>query len=84
VVPDQRVTRNRAVGVLGALVIVVGIVVVAVNARRGAVGVRIKNPAVTGAPRPLAPLWGFTHWLALMQIGTIVAMVALVVAVMVG
>ena len=37
-----------------------------------------------GAPRPVAPLWGFTHWLDLLQIGTIVAMVALVVAVVVA
>lgn len=78
------VVRNRAAGALAGLAVLVGLVVVAVNARSGAVGFRIKNPAVTGAPRPFAPLWGFTHWLTLMEIGTIVAMVALIVAVMVG
>ena len=53
---------------------------VAVNARRGAVAERIKNPAVSGAPRPVEPLWGFTHWLGLLQIGTVVTMATLVVA----
>jgi hypothetical protein len=62
-------------GVLAAI----ALAVVAVNARTGAVAARIKNPNVTGAPRPVEPLFGFHHWLALHQIGTIVAMVILVV-----
>ncbi len=48
---------------------------VAHNARRGAVAARIANPAVHGAPRPVAPLFGWTHWLAAEQAGTIMAMV---------
>src|SRR6266700_945953 len=48
-------------------------------ARHGAVAARIANPAVHGAPRPVAPLFGWTHWLALEQIGTIVMMVQVIV-----
>jgi hypothetical protein len=59
-------------------------VAVAVNAKSGAVGSRIKNPTITGAPRPVSPLFGFHHWLGLMQIGTIVAMVLLIVAFVIG
>ncbi len=50
----------------------------AVNARTGAVAQRIRNPKVTGAPRPVAPLWGFDHWLVLHQIGAILMMVTLI------
>jgi Spirocyclase AveC-like len=60
--------------------IVGALIVVAHNARRGAVSPRIKNPAVEGAPRPVPPLFGWTHWLVLEQIGLIVSMVILVVA----
>jgi Spirocyclase AveC-like len=61
------------------VIVVAALAVVAVNARHGAVAARIKNPRVTGAPRPVQPLFGFHHWLALHQIGTIIMMVALVV-----
>ena len=60
-------------------VLLLGLVVVAVNARTGAVAERIRNPKVTGAPRPVAPLWGFDHWLVLHQIGTILMMVTLII-----
>ena len=45
---------------------------------RGAVAERIANPDVTGAPRPVEPLFGFDHWITLHQIGTVVMMVTLV------
>jgi hypothetical protein len=60
------------------------LVVVAVQARQGAVADRIANPEVTGAPRPVEPLWGISNWLTLHQVGTVVMMVALVVAVVVA
>ena len=53
-------------------------VVVAHNARHGAVASRIKNAGVPGAPRPVAPLFGWHHWLALEQIGTIFMIVGFV------
>jgi hypothetical protein len=84
VAPAGNRARNRVAGGIALLAVLVGLVVVAVNARSGAIAARIKNPAVAGAPRPVAPLWGFTHWLDFLQIGTIVAMIALVVAVAIG
>jgi len=56
------------------------VVVVAHNARRGAVASRIKNPAVQGAPRPVEALFGWTHWITFLQISTVVSIVFLVVA----
>ena len=72
--------RTNVIAALALAAVVIAIVVVAVNARHGAVAERIKNPAVTGAPRPVPPLWGFDHWLALHQIGTVFMMVTLITA----
>jgi hypothetical protein len=72
----------KRVGWLGPLcwlIVIVALVAVAVNARHGAVADRIRNPSVSGVPRPVEPLFGFHHWLAMHQIGTILMMVALVV-----
>jgi Spirocyclase AveC-like len=54
------------------------VIVAAVEARRGAMADRIANPDVTGAPRPVEPLWGISDWLTLHQVGTVVMMVVLV------
>jgi Spirocyclase AveC-like len=74
-------TKGRTGAVVAVVAGVAAIAVVAVNARSGAVADRIANPDVKGAPRPVEPLFGFSHWLALHQAGTIVMMVALVVVV---
>ena len=50
------------------------LVLIAVNARVGAVSPRIRNAEVEGAPRPVAPLFGYEHWLGLFQIFTIITM----------
>ena len=71
-------TRRRPLGWVALVVGVAALVAVAVNSRSGAVADRIANPAVSGAPRPVEPLWGFDHWIALHQIGTVVMMVLLV------
>jgi hypothetical protein len=71
-------TRTRTAGGVALAVLLLGLVVVAVNARHGAVAERIRNTRVTGAPRPVAPLWGFDHWLVLHQIGSILMMVTLI------
>jgi hypothetical protein len=76
--------RISAAGVLGVLVLLAGVALIAANARSGAAADRIANPAVTGAPRPVEPLFGFDHWIELHQIGTVLMMVALVAAVVVG
>jgi hypothetical protein len=66
---------------LGDRLAVLGLI--AAYASHGADDPRIANPAVSGAPRPVRPLFGFGHWLALEEIGTVVMMVALIVAVVV-
>ncbi len=76
--PATRGRRPRTAAIVGLVLVGVALVVIAVNARQGAVADRIRNPAVTGVPRPVEPLFGFHHWLALHQIGTIVMMVTLV------
>jgi hypothetical protein len=58
----------------------VALIYIAHNARTGAVVDRIKNPAVHGSPRPVAPLFGWTHWLGLEQVGTILMMVTFITA----
>ena len=79
----SRLTRGeRQAGLAGLVVsgVLVPLIYVAHNARYGAVVERIKNPAVSGAPRPVAPLFGWTHWLGLEQTGTIVMMVVCITA----
>jgi hypothetical protein len=39
---------------------------------------RVGNPEVTGVPRPVRPLLGFHHWLAVEQVGTLIAMLIVV------
>jgi len=75
----RREIRAGAAWGLAVCAVVAFIVAVAHNARRGAVAARIKNPNVQGAPRPVRPLFGWTHWITFLQISTVVAMVALVV-----
>jgi hypothetical protein len=78
--PSRR--REIRLGVLWGLsgcAVFAFVVVVAHNARRGAVAARIKNPNVHGAPRPVRPLFGWTHWITFLQISTVIAMVLIVV-----
>src|SRR6185436_19024568 len=70
---------NPAGLVLGVLV-AAAIAAIAYHARTGAVSPRIANPEVTGVPRPVEFLFGWPHWLVLHQVGTVVMMLALVVA----
>jgi hypothetical protein len=63
------------------VVAVAVITVIAYYARTGAVSDRIRNPNVTGAPRPVRPLFGYTHWLGFLQhVFTIGTMLAVIVA----
>ena len=73
-------TANRPVWTAVWVILVLVLVgVVVYYARIGAVSDRIRNPGVTGVPRPVRPLFGFTHWLAIGQIGTFVTMLILIV-----
>ena len=69
-------TRRGSLWTAFWIVLAVAVVtVVAANARRGAVADRISNRGVTGAPRPVRPLFGFEHWVQALQIGTLVSVV---------
>ena len=65
-------------GVIGCVTALL-LIVIAHNARRGAVAARIKNAAVHGAPRPVRPLFGWTHWLGFLQVSTAISMVLIIV-----
>ena len=67
--PSAKGSWKAAVWIAAAVFL---LVLIAVNARVGAVSPRIGNPEVTGAPRPVEPLFGYQHWLGLFQIFTII------------
>jgi len=69
----------RAAAVVAVVLVILA--VIAYNASRGADAARIASPAVHGAPRPVRYLFGWTHWLGLMQIGTVLAMLQLIAVV---
>ena len=71
--------RTAAGWALVGCAVVLALIFIAHNARTGVGAARIANPAVRGVPRPVTPLFGWTHWLVAEQIGTIVAMVLIVV-----
>jgi hypothetical protein len=48
---------------------------------RGADAARIANPAIQGAPRPVSYLFGWTHWIELNEIGTVLMVVQVAVIV---
>src|SRR5262245_20349948 len=60
------------------IVVIAVLGVIAYNARTGAVSPRIANPEVTGVPRPVEFLFGWTDWLVLHQVGTVVMMLLLI------
>ncbi len=80
--PPPRWSRGERAAAGWALlgcVVALALIFIAHDARTGPGAARIANPAVRGAPRPVTPLFGWTHWLVAEQIGTIVAMVLIVV-----
>ena len=81
--PDRSTPGRTAAVVILVAAGIAALAAVAVNARRGAVADRIRNPEVEGAPRPVEPLWGRTDWITLHQIGTVVMMAVLVTVVVV-
>jgi Spirocyclase AveC-like len=65
---------------LWLILILVIVGVVAHYARTGAVSDRIRNPAVSGAPRPVRYLLGLSSqtWLTINQVGLVIAMVIVI------
>jgi len=62
------------------VVVFLGLAAIGHNLRPGGdIDPRIANPAVTGHPRPVRPLFGDSHWMAKMQWGTLAAMAIVIV-----
>jgi hypothetical protein len=81
--PEQKSTLGGIAWGLAGFALFSFIVFVAYNLQSpGQLTERVANPDVTGAPRPVEPLFGDTAWLTKMQLGTIV-MAAVVVVLMV-
>ena len=79
---DTAPNRSSAGTIWAWLFAVLGIsavVAIAWNARDYP-DARIGNPNVTGAPRPVEPLFGYTHWLGTLQVFTIIAVIGLIAA----
>jgi Spirocyclase AveC-like len=74
--PTRRTLRSSWPWLL-AIAGAVGIAVAAWNARDYP-DARIGNPAVTGSPRPVHYLFGYEHWMAVLEIFTVIAVVALI------
>ena len=80
--PDTAPNRSSAGTIWAWLFAVLGVsavVAIAWNARDYP-DARIGNPNVTGAPRPVEPLFGYTHWLGTLQVFTIIAVIGLIAA----
>jgi hypothetical protein len=72
--PDRSVWRGVAWALVGIGVFLF-VFAAAHNMRAGgSLTDRVKNPSVQGHPRPVRPLFGDTHWMTKMQIGTVVMM----------
>jgi Spirocyclase AveC-like len=70
---------------LGGMAVLALVVAVAHNMRApGVLADRVRNPDVTGAPRPVEPLFGDPHWMAKLQLGTVAMVTLLVVALVVA
>jgi hypothetical protein len=79
--PDAAPTSSRTKSIwpwLLALLSLCVVVAIAWNARNYP-DARIGNPEVSGAPRPVRPLFGFDHWLAVWQIFAIALIAGLIV-----
>jgi len=82
--PETEQPKRSPWAAVWIIVAAVLVALIAVNARRGAVSPRIRNPEVTGAPRPADALFGFDHWIDLWQIFTVISVPTLIIACVIG
>jgi hypothetical protein len=76
---DPSLWKGIAWALLGVAVFL-GLVAIAHNFRtNGVLTPRVKNPAVTGHPRPVAPLFNQTNMMMKMQVGTVVMLTIVVI-----
>jgi hypothetical protein len=78
--PDPvRPAKRSWLGAGLAIAAVTGVAVLfGVNARKGIGSARVANPGVEGTPRPVEPLFGWTNWLTILEVFTVVTMAAIV------
>src|ERR1700757_3131173 len=76
--PPPEPKKGSWTGAVWIAVAVLLLALIAYNARTGAMSPRIRNEHVVGAPRPVEPLFGYHHWLGLLQIFTVVTMVIII------
>src|ERR1700676_1798215 len=74
--PTRSPGHTATVGFLLFLVLA-AIVAIAWNARNYP-DARAGNPNVTGVPRPVRYLFGYDHWITVLQVGTVIAVILLV------
>jgi hypothetical protein len=77
--PPVKSDRSRVALLVALCTFALGGIFVAHNARQTAVAARIANPAQHVAQSPVTPLFGWTHWLGLLQAFTVIAVVQLIV-----
>ncbi len=82
--PRQKSILGGVAWALFGLAVVAVVVFVSYHLQPpGHLSPRVANPAVHGAPRPVRPLFGDTHWLTKMQLGTVGAVTLVVVLIVV-
>ena len=81
--PAAPSTRRNWGGWIGFGAVMAFFALFALSSRRN-LDPRVANPNVEGRPRPVEFMFGFDHWVYLHEVGTVVALIALVVVFVVG
>lgn len=79
---NPEVRRNWG-GLIAGFALIVLLALFLLSSRR-TLDPRIANPEIQGRPRPVEFLFGFDHWIYLNEIGTTLAIIALIVVFIIG